>query len=129
MSDRVAGEPLHRRVLIIEDDPAIGHMMKTLLTVEGYQPVLVTDGQEGLDAARDLHPDLITLDLSLPTMDGADVLDQLDTYTHGHVPVIIVSAYTDQLTSVQRARVVAIVEKPFEIDYLVNLIGSTLARG
>ena len=39
-------------VLVIEDDPAIGNMLSTLLSVEGYRPVLVVDGQEGLDAAR-----------------------------------------------------------------------------
>ncbi|MCC7371845.1 MAG: response regulator transcription factor [Chloroflexi bacterium] len=127
MSDRVAAEPLNRTVLIVEDDPAIGHMMKTLLTVEGYRPVLVTDGQEALDVARDVQPALITLDLSLPTMNGAEVLERLDDYVPERVPVVIVSAYTDELTAEQRARVTAIVEKPFEIDALVACIDAALA--
>jgi DNA-binding response OmpR family regulator len=128
VSDRVTADPLNRRVLIIEDDPAIGHMLTTLLSVEGYQPVLMSDGQAGLDAARDLRPALITLDLSLPTIDGTQVLDQLDQQTGVRIPVIIVSAYTDQLTSAHRSRVSAILTKPFEIDTLLSCISTALGH-
>ena len=128
MSDRVAADPLNRTVLIIEDDPAIGHMLTTLLSVEGYQPVLKSDGQDGLDAARELRPALITLDLSLPTLDGTQVLEQLDRQPGPRIPVIIVSAYTEKLTSAHRARVSAIVTKPFEIDTLLNCISTALGH-
>lgn len=128
VSDRVTADPLNRTVLIIEDDPAIGHMLTTLLAVEGYQPVLRADGQAGLDAARALLPALITLDLSLPTIDGRQVLDQLDEHTNLRIPVIIVSAYTDQLSNAQRARVSAILTKPFEIDTLLTCISTALGH-
>jgi len=128
VSDRVAADPRNQTILIIEDDPAIGHMMTTLLTVEGYKPVLVTDGQDGLAAAQVLRPALITLDLSLPTMDGTQVLDRLDGVVEDRLPVVIVSAYTDQLTPSQRARVSAIVTKPFEIDTLLSCISTALGR-
>lgn len=128
MSDRVTADPLNRKVLIVEDDPAIGHMLKTLLSVEGYQPVLVTDGQDGLDAARIVRPALMTLDLSLPTLDGTQVLDLLDEQTDVRIPVIIVSAYTDQLTAAHRARVSAILTKPFEIDTLLSCISTVLGQ-
>ena len=128
MSDRVTADPLNRKVLIVEDDPAIGHMLKTLLSVEGYQPVLVTDGQDGLDAARIVRPALMTLDLSLPTLDGTQVLELLDEQTDVRIPVIIVSAYTDQLTAAHRARVSAILTKPFEIDTLLSCISTVLGQ-
>jgi DNA-binding response OmpR family regulator len=115
-------------VLIIEDDPAIGHMMSTLLGVEGYRPVLVDDGFEGLKVARALRPALITLDLSLPTMDGLQILDRLDDGAERRTPVIVVSAYTDRLTPAHRARVSAIVTKPFEIDTLLSCINAALGR-
>jgi DNA-binding response OmpR family regulator len=128
VSDRVAADPLNQTILIIEDDPAIGHMMTTLLTVEGYKPVLVADGQAGLAAAQRLRPALITLDLSLPTLDGGQVLDRLDGVANVRIPVVVVSAYTDQLTPSQRARVSAIVTKPFEIDTLLSCISTALGR-
>jgi len=118
-----------RTVLVVEDDPAIGHMLTTLLAVEGYRPILIVDGLEGLAAAQLLHPALITLDLSLPGLDGfkfLDRLDRLDQPDEPRIPVIIVSAYTDQLTVDHRARVSAIVTKPFEIETLLGCISAAL---
>jgi len=113
-------------VLVIEDDPAIGNMLSTLLSVEGYRPILIVDGQAGLNAARALRPALITLDLSLPSLDGVQVLDRLDEGTEHRTPVIIVSAYTDRLTPAHRSRVSAILTKPFEIDTLLSCISAAL---
>ena len=126
VSDHVAHRAPDRTVLVIEDDPAIGNMMSTLLAVEGYRPILVVDGLEGLEAARALRPAVITLDLSLPTMDGLQILDQLDVGAEIRTPVIVVSAYTDRLTLAHRARVSAILTKPFEIDTLLNCIRAAL---
>ena len=126
MSHHVAGITPDLTVLVIEDDPAIGNMMSTLLAVEGYRPVLVVDGQEGLDTARRLRPALITLDLSLPSLDGVRVLERLDEGTELRTPVIIVSAYTDRLTAAHRSRVSAVLTKPFEIDTLLSCISAAL---
>jgi DNA-binding response OmpR family regulator len=128
VSDHVADGSPDRTVLVIEDDPSIGNMLSTLLAVEGYRPILVVDGQEGLDAARTLRPALITLDLSLPTMDGLQILDRLDADAESRTPVIIISAYTDRLTPSHRARVSAILTKPFEIDTLMSCISAALRR-
>ena len=127
MSDHVAAGRPNLTVLVIEDDPAIGNMLSTLLAVEGYRPVLVVDGLEGLEAARALRPAIMTLDLSLPTLDGMQILERLDDHdATRHTPVIIISAYTDRLTPSHRARVSAILTKPFEIDTLISCISAAL---
>jgi len=126
VSDHVASGAPDRTVLVIEDDPAIGNMLSALLAVEGYRPVLVVDGREGLETARSLRPSLITLDLSLPSMDGLQILDRLDDGAASRTPVIVVSAYTDRLTPAHRARVSAILTKPFEIDTLLSCISAAL---
>jgi DNA-binding response OmpR family regulator len=123
-SDVVA--PPNRTVLVVEDDPSIGNMLSTLLAVEGYQPVLIADGLEGLGAAHSLQPSVITLDLSLPSLDGFTFLDRLDRPGQPRIPVIIVSAYTDRLTVDHRARVSAILTKPFEIETLLGCIRAAL---
>jgi two-component system response regulator VicR len=125
-SDSAAAARSNRTVLVVEDDPAIGNMLTTLLAVEGYRPILIVDGLEGLAAAQLLHPALITLDLSLPGLDGFRFLDRLDQPDLPRIPVIIVSAYTDQLTALHRARVSAIVTKPFEIETLLGCISVAL---
>ena len=126
MSDHVAKGAPGLAVLIIEDDPAIGTMLSTLLGVEGYRPLLVADGQHGLAMARSVRPAVITLDLSLPSLDGIQILERLDEDTAQRIPVIIVSAYTDRLTPARRARVSAILTKPFEIDTLLSCMSAAL---
>jgi CheY-like chemotaxis protein len=113
-------------VLIIEDDQGIGKMLVALLTAEGYRPTLVADGGEALDAIRDLQPAVITLDLSLPTVDGFEILDQLDDGALRRVPVVVVSAYTEQLTAAHRERAAAVLTKPFEIDTLLSCLSAAL---
>lgn len=129
VSDHVGAHTPKRTVLVIEDDPAIGNMLLALLGVEGYAPILVVDGLEGLEKAQRLHPAIITLDLSLPTLDGIRVLERLDAPGMPRIPVIIVSAYTERLTVDHRARVSAIVTKPFEIETLLSCISAALGTG
>jgi DNA-binding response OmpR family regulator len=115
-------------VLVVEDDQGIGKMLVVLLTAEGYQPKLVVDGGDALEAARALQPALITLDLSLPTMDGIEILERLDDGTDRRVPVVIISAYTERLTPAHRARVLAVLTKPFEIDTLLAYMSAALGE-
>jgi DNA-binding response OmpR family regulator len=124
--DRANGAARHT-VLVIEDDAAIGHMLVTLLGAEGYRAVLVADGALALDAVRAERPSLITLDLSLPNVDGLQILDGLDDGGAPTVPVVVVSAYTKRLTARHRERVAAVVEKPFELDALLRSIDAALA--
>src|SRR5690348_15941730 len=101
-----------RTVLVVEDDQGIGKMLVALLSAEGYRPTLVADGGDALEAARRLQPALITLDLSLPTMDGFEILDRLDDGADYQGPVMILSAYTERLTPAHRARAAAVLTKP-----------------
>lgn len=65
------------RVLIVEDDAALGVFLQKGLKLEGHEVHLVTDGEAGLRTALDDAPDLMVLDLSLPRMDGMEVLEAL----------------------------------------------------
>ncbi len=115
-------------MLVVEDDPAIGNMLVVLLNAEGYRAELVEDGGRALDTVRTCRPDLITLDLSLPNVDGLEILDQLDRNGEARVPIVVVSAYTERLAERHRRRVSAILPKPFEIVDLLSSI-STVLRG
>ncbi len=65
------------RILIVEDDAALGVFLQKGLALEGHEVRLVQDGESGLLAAREDAPDLMVLDLSLPRMDGVEVLEAL----------------------------------------------------
>lgn len=65
------------RVVVIEDDVALGLFLHKGLKLEGYHVTLVADGQAGLEHALEHAPDLMVLDLSLPEKDGVQVLEQM----------------------------------------------------
>ena len=65
------------RVLIVEDDAALGMLLQKGLKLEGYEVDLAADGHTGLEHALDHAPDLIVLDLSLPRKDGVEVLREM----------------------------------------------------
>lgn len=65
------------RILIVEDDAALGLFLQKGLMLEGHEVVWVTDGEAGLERARADQPDLMVLDLSLPKKDGTEVLAEM----------------------------------------------------
>ncbi|MBB5345390.1 response regulator transcription factor [Tunturibacter empetritectus] len=65
------------RVLIVEDDAALGLFLQKGLKLEGHQVDWVGDGEAGLRHAEEHRPDLIVLDLSLPRKDGTEVLAEM----------------------------------------------------
>lgn len=65
------------RILIVEDDAALGQFVSRGLKLEGHEVELVTDGKSGLDYALAHAPDLMVLDLSLPQKDGIQVLEEM----------------------------------------------------
>jgi two-component system KDP operon response regulator KdpE len=77
------------RILVIDDEPQIRRMLEILLASRGWECFSAASGEEGLDGARALKPDLVLLDLNLPDLPGSEVLARLRSWTS--VPVIVVS--------------------------------------
>ena len=84
-------------VLIIEDSPVVQHLMRATLTPLGYTLLFAEDGETGLGLAQSHRPDLITLDIGLPGIDGWEVLTQLRgrPATSGIV-VVVVTAHAQE---------------------------------
>jgi two-component system response regulator RpaA len=85
------------RVLFVEDDPAVAHMYKLKLELDGYAVELASDGVQAVEMAMGNPPDIIFLDIRLPKMDGLGVLEALrnDERTR-EVPVVILSNYSER---------------------------------
>lgn len=80
------------RVLIVEDDSAAREILSQQLNELGVSCLQAKDGAEAIKAFRDLDPDLIILDLSIPPPDGFAVVDILNQEPNGHKPLIVYSA-------------------------------------
>jgi DNA-binding response OmpR family regulator len=83
------------RILIVEDDPAIGALYKDLFEKEGYIVELATDGDTGLKEALNTLPDIILLDILLPKMNGLTVLSHIRTTPWGKKEPIIILTNVD----------------------------------
>ena len=88
----------HRaRVLIVDDEPDLIHILEFGLKTSGYEVEIAADGQEGLKKARESRPDIILLDLMLPKLDGYKVCRLLKfDERYRQIPIIILSARTQE---------------------------------
>ncbi|HXK42048.1 MAG TPA: response regulator [Anaerolineae bacterium] len=84
-------------VLVVEDDPEVAEMLRLTLEHEGHRVVVAASGEAALRLARQEQPDLISLDIRLPDLDGFEVLQLLKRNPEtASIPVVIVSVVFDQ---------------------------------
>src|SRR3712207_1601415 len=108
-------------IVVVEDNRDINDLLSLILEEEGYRVVSVTDGREALEAAREHHPDLITLDLALPGKDGWALARELqEDPTTEDIPILVISAYTRDLDAPLRRKVARVISKPFYITQVIN---------
>lgn len=83
-----------KRILVVDDEEAIRMLYKEELTDAGYQVDVAVDGSEALQKVEQARPDLMTVDLRMPGMDGIELLNRVRAM-HRDLPIIICTAYGD----------------------------------
>ena len=91
--------PVKGRVLVIEDDRDIALGIRTLLTRSGFDVANSADGKHGLRVFHAARPDLVVLDIGLPTLDGWQVLERIRDLSD--VPVLILTAHGHEADKVR----------------------------
>ena len=116
-----------QRILIIEDDAAIAHLMESTLRREQYNTIWAADGVQGADLFETGHFDLILLDLMLPGISGFELLEY---FVPSKVPVIIISAMGHVENRIKGLKMGAddFLVKPFQIGELLARVESVLRR-
>ncbi|MDI6735946.1 MAG: response regulator [bacterium] len=116
-----------RKILIIDDDKCIIEITRVVLEINGYEVLNAFDGEEAMAKVRHEIPDLIMLDLLMPKMDGWEVYNQLKEYSKtAHIPIILVSALDKDTQMNKEMDVEGYLEKPFEINELIEKINNVL---
>lgn len=115
-------------VLVVEDDPTVAEVVVAYLEREGYRVTWEADGAAGLDRALRDRPDLVVLDLMLPSLDGIEVCRQLRAASS--VPVVMLTARGGEVDRVLGLEIGAddYLEKPFSPRELVARIRAVLRR-
>jgi two-component system, OmpR family, response regulator RegX3 len=116
------------RVLVVEDEPAVGDALDYALRGEGFEVKVVVDGEAGLHAAQNEDYDVVVLDLMLPKMSGTDVCRRLRA--ESAIPIIMLTAKGAELDRVLGLEVGAddYVTKPFSMAELIGRIRAILRR-
>ncbi|MCH7593966.1 MAG: response regulator transcription factor [Chloroflexi bacterium] len=119
----------NRRIVIIEDDPALREALRYNLVSEGYDVGTAEDGSEGLELVRESKADLVILDLMLPGMSGLDICRAL-RQGGSVVPIIMLTARDTELDRVVGLEVGAddYITKPFSMRELLARVASNLRR-
>lgn len=118
-----------RRILVIEDEKDLAEMIKIRLEKEGWQVELAYDGEEGIRRAKSLKPDLITLDIRMPKLDGYEVCRQLKADKEcKHIPILMITVRASEQDKKlgYEAGADDYLPKPYERDVLVSKIKALL---
>jgi CheY-like chemotaxis protein len=129
-------ETAPKLVLVVDDDESVREMLEFIVKKEGFRVETAADGEEGVQKAEKLSPDLIVLDLMLPRYGGFELLRQLQAGEQKGIPIVVVTGrYTDRSTADlirQESNVVEFLEKPVKPavlgQALQRIIGKT-AKG
>jgi CheY-like chemotaxis protein len=114
-----------RRVLVVDDNPVIRDLITLNLELEGFEVVTAVDGQDCLEQVVLLQPDLVTLDVVMPRLNGFDTARRLKTDPEtAHLPVMFVtaSAQASDLAMGAEVGADAYLTKPFEPEVLVAAV-------
>lgn len=118
-----------RKVMVVDDDPAVRELVCDALNLAGYETIPAIDGLEAITIQKRNRPDLIVTDVSMPKVDGFQLLEKLrelgiDT------PVILLTARNQKIDISQGFRFGAddYISKPFGIEELVLRVGAVLRR-
>ena len=113
------------RVLVVDDDDVIRQLITVNLELEGFEVETASDGQDCLDKVKEIEPDVVTLDIMMPRMDGWETAVKLreDPDTAG-IKVVLLSARAQEadLQRGNRIGVDAYLTKPFDPDELIAVV-------
>lgn len=111
-----------RTVLVADDDPPILDLVGEVLSAEGYDVYLATDGLDALAQALRSRPDLVLTDFKMPLLDGVGLAQRLYEQDQS-LPVLLMSAVPPTST----APLAGIIRKPFDVVQLVTAVANVFA--
>ena len=119
-----------RRVLLVEDDPAIREALGEVLVELGWDVITASDGMGGLRlAAEQPDPCPILLDWRMPVLDGSEFLEGLRKLPRGReFPVILSTADRSATVAAVGTEVAAVLSKPFELEVLLRVLDQASGR-
>jgi two-component system, chemotaxis family, chemotaxis protein CheY len=112
------------KILIVEDDADSREMLAFLLSGRGFEVSCAEDGKDALELIENEPPGLIITDISMPVMDGIELIERLRQHPEWRlIPVLVMSAFRSEIVNnAMQAGANASTVKPLEIDKLLQMV-------
>ena len=125
------GAAAPHKILVVDDEPHIVRIIKLSLEKAGYQVISANSGEEGIEKVKNERPELIILDVMMPSMDGFAVcqhIRKLDSF--GKVPILFLTArgQSDDLEYARSIGANDLMTKPFGPRQLIDLVAHHLQQ-
>jgi two-component system response regulator VicR len=115
---------MKKKIIVIEDEMDIAELVKLVLETEDFEVQTVLDAPAAYDRVKEYKPDAILLDLSMPKMNGWEVLKKIRSDPEfAHLPIAILTAKTqafDEMVGLHVMKADAYITKPFGKQELIN---------
>jgi len=117
------------RVLVVDDEPQITRVLRTVLSSQGYQVQTAAEGESAMTSFNEWRPELVITDLYMPHVDGIELCRRIRAVSN--VPIIVLSVKGEEKTKVEALDCGAddYVTKPFGTDELLARVRAALRRG
>ena len=107
-----------KRILIVDDDETILHMLKRFFIREGFQVFVARDGIEAMERLKAENPAIVLTDLKIPSLSGIELIQYIQKNTKG-TAIVVMTAYPEEWSG---SEVEACFVKPFDIDEMFSAI-------
>ena len=113
-----------KKVLIVDDSKTSRKILKNIFEENVYEVVgEAVNGQDGLDKYQELHPDLVTLDITMPVMDGIETLSRIkELDPNAKVVMITAAGQKNKMVEAVRLGAEDFVTKPYETSRIVEVL-------
>ena len=117
------------RILIVDDDVAQRNYLATLLRHNNYEPIQAEDARSILDLVDEIRPDLILLDVVMPSLSGLAAATLIrNNPALRNTPIVLMSGHRINRAELDRAGVTDFVQKPFRGDTLIGMVKRALGE-
>lgn len=117
------------KILIVEDEKGMRDLLFRVFRKEGYEVFLAEDGEQGLESAKELIPDVIIADLDMPVMNGIEMIKRIKAFDPNST-IIIITAYASLESAIEALKLGAYdyIIKPFKIDEIKITVSKAFER-
>jgi CheY-like chemotaxis protein len=115
------------KILIVDDEYAFCKSLRDLLTRHGYQAILTTNAEQALDLIEEERPDIVTLDIRMPGMNGYEALERLKERRRPAVIVVSAIGAPELEAKIRAAGARALLRKPIDAAALLAIIEGIVA--